>query len=379
MRYPATFVSTCLALLTLACAGGGAVTPRNAADAGRRDASSADAAALPCDPPCVSGEMCDMGSCVPATDGDGDGIDGDVDCDDTNPDIGRVAERDCSGSCGAGVERCVDGSWAACTAPTTCDCEPGSPARMVPCMRCGMQRQVCTGGRWTDEGTCSAGDCSPGEVDMGGICGNCGAERRLCGMDCRWGAWLCEGEGVCRSGETQMESAMCGSCGTGTQTRTRTCGATCAWGAWSAFGACSGGGSGECTPGMTDTQTEACGNCMTGRRTRTRTCDAATCAWGAYGAWSACSGGGICAPGATRTGCDPCGVEVCSATCSWGSCQPSVAGGCLRIRPGTSGPPGNNYRCCTSPPPAGDANGIGWQFCLPSCSWSTACEATTSC
>ena len=51
----------------------------------------------------------------------------------------------------------------------------------------------------------------------------------------------------------------------------------------------------------------------------------------------------------------------------------------MRIRPGTSGPQGNNYRCCTI-----SASDEGWQFCLPPdsmgrCFWSTACDPTTSC
>jgi hypothetical protein len=66
---------------------------------------------------------------------------------------------------------------------------------------------------------------------------------------------------------------------------------------------------------------------------------------------------------------------VCNGSCSWGACEPTTPGGCLRIRPGTSGPEGNNYRCCSR----SGSDPTGWQFCLPSCSWSTACDATTSC
>ena len=35
---------------------------------------------------------------------------------------------------------------------------------------------------------------------------------------------------------------------------------------------------------------------------------------------------------------------------------------------------GSNFRCCTT-----GGGTRGWQFCLSSCRWSTACEPTTSC
>lgn len=360
------------------CATGGDVTPRGG-DGGPGIDSGDDPGV--CDPPCADGEMCSAGSCVPSTDSDGDGLDGTIDCDDADPTVGSVAERACTGACGEGVETCTDGVWSDCSAPTSCDCEAGAPARTIDCMHCGTQRQICSGGTWTNDGVCTgAGPCSPGEIGTGGACGNCGMERRTCGADCTWGAWACEGEGVCAAGATQDEMESCGSCGTGSRTRTRTCDATCGWGAYGAWGACEGGGSSVCTPGATDTQTEACGNCGSGSRSRSRTCDAATCDWGAYGAWSACSGATGCAPGATRA-CpngDSCGQQVCSSSCTWPSaCTPTVPGGCLRIRPGTTGPAGNNYRCCDIAPPAGGDQ--GWQFCLSTCQWSTMCEATTSC
>lgn len=65
---------------------------------------------------------------------------------------------------------------------------------------------------------------------------------------------------------------------------------------------------------------------------------------------------------------DSCGHRVCQSDCGWGDCEPTDE--CLRIRPGTSGPEGNNFRCCGS----GE-----WQFCLSSCYWSTACEACSGC
>lgn len=366
------------ALLLGACATGADVMPRGTG--GRRDGggngSDAQGGGV-CDPPCADGEMCSAGTCVPATDVDGDGLEGPHDCDDFDPAIGAMGERECSGPCGTGIETCTDGVWSGCTAPTSCDCEPGAPPRTIPCMRCGLQRQVCSGGRWVDDGPCTgAGPCSPGEVGTGGACGNCGTERRTCGMDCTWGPWACEGEGVCAPGTVDEQMQACGACGTGTQARTRTCATDCTWGPWDAWGTCVGGGAGACMPGQTQTETQACGACGLGTQTRTRTCDASSCDWGPWSAWSSCSGGGACTPGSTRACAngDPCGHEVCTSSCTWGACEPRTPGGCLRIRPGTSGPPGNNYRCC----PLGGGD-LGWQFCLPSCVWSTDCEATTAC
>lgn len=228
-----------------------------------------------------------------------------------------------------------------------------------------------------DVGPCIASECTPGAVDpSGGSCGNCGTRSRVCGADCTWGAFACGGEGECAVGASDSLSQACGACGTGTQSRTRTCGADCRWGAYGAFGAC-GGASSECTPGATEMRSQACPGACGGTQQSVRSCDGASCRWGAWGPWGACSGGGgACASGATRacSNGDSCGVERCSASCSWGACEPRDVGGCLRIRPGTVGPAGNNYQCC--PLSGGDQ---GWQFCLATCRWSTSCEATTSC
>ncbi len=172
----------------------------------------------------------------------------------------------------------------------------------------------------------------------------------------------------CTPGQTEDDTQACGMCGEGAQTRTRTCGDDCRWGAYSDFGTCASGAT--CTPGQTDSESQACGNCNAGSQRRTRSCDSSTCTWGAWGSWTTCSGGGTCAPGATRTGCDPCGVETGTSSCTWGSCQPRSGAECLRIRPGTSGPPGNNWECC----------GSGrWHFCLDTCQWSTACDLCSGC
>ena len=228
-----------------------------------------------------------------------------------------------------------------------------------------------------DVGPCVASECTPGATDRsGGSCGNCGTRSRVCGADCTWGAFTCGGEGECAVGASESLSQACGACGSGTQSRSRTCGMDCRWGAYGAFGAC-GGASSECAPGATETRMQSCPGACGGTQQSIRSCDGASCRWGAWGPWGACSGGGgVCTPGATRacSNGDACGVERCSAACAWGSCEPRDAGGCLRIRPGTSGPAGNNYQCC--PRGGGD---FGWQFCLPTCAWSSACDATSAC
>lgn len=353
------------------CATGGEVDTGRG-DAGpysRRDGGGGEE----CVPACPDGSECRAGRCVvPGDDADGDGILAELDCDDGDPAIGSETSRECTSACGVGVEQCLDGAWLPCTAPSECTCRESDPPRTVPCGMCGMQRQVCTGGEWRDDGACmGAGECMPGDTRMGSGCGGrCGTEQFMCTAACTWGPAECLGEGACMAGEVGMETEACGACGEGTRTRTRTCGSDCTWGAFGAWGPCMTAA--QCAPGETSSETDMCGNCNLGRRTRTRSCDPATCMWGAFGPYSACSGGGACSPGATR-GCangDSCGHEVCSSSCNWGSCQPRTAGGCLRIRPGTMGPEGNNYRCCGA---------SRWQFCLASCSWSTDCATCSGC
>lgn len=347
-------------LLAVGCASGRTDQP----PVHPRDAGL-DAPARVCEPACSEGFACVDGACVADIDADDDGIPRSRDCDDFDATVGPTKERPCTSGCGGGVERCTDGVWAACDAPTSCDCEPGTPARTASCGRCGRMQQTCEGGRWVDGACTSEGACMAGAVETGGSCTNCGTQRRTCQEDCSWGAWTCASMGECARGATSPESEPCGSCG-GTRTRTRTCGDDCRWDdpAWSACSA-----SGECTAGATESRTVACGNCGLGTKTQTRSCGA-SCSWGAWTDAGSCSGGGACAPGETR-GCpngDSCGVVRCGASCTWGACEPTVAGGCLRI--GRSGLDGSNFRCCT---PGG--GGSGWQFCLASCQWSTACEA----
>lgn len=332
---------TCgLVLLLAGCAqGGDGLNPRGGDSGG---GSGIDAQVVPtrdaavpldCDPACVSGEVCRDGACVPGElDEDGDGVPAAIDCNDMDPAITTSAERECSNECGVGVERCTDGVWSACDAPSSCECPLGAPPRTVDCVQCGSQRQICVDGTWTNDGAC---------MDMG----------------------------ACAPGATDSASQSCGTCGGGTQQRTRSCGTDCTWGAWSNWGSCTGDTGGACTPGQEQTERGDCGNC--GSRTRKRTCTSG-CTWGAWGSWGTCSGQGVCAPGATRTGCDrnsagtptTCGVQRCNSSCSWNTaCELAPGAACLSGQ-------GSNYGCCTAP-----GGGSGWRFCNAStCQWY-ACEA----
>lgn len=288
----------------------------------------------------------------------GTAVEGGADaCVPTCPGV-RCGESDgcggvCNGPC-AGGERCVDGRCECSPGFTSCGgmCRPDAEVectmgmtRAMSCGACGTRMDSCGADcRWSS-GMCSGGgSCMPGE-NQSERCGNCGSRSRSCQADCTWGAFgACSGEGACAAGQSQSQA--CGNCGT----QTRMCQADCSWGTYSA---CSGAG--PCSPGQT--QTQACGNCGT----QSRTC-AGTCQWPA---WGACTGQGVCAAGSTRAGCDRCGVEVCSASCTWGACQPSAGSQCLH-----SG--GTNYRSCSR-----CRNGA--QFCLSSCVWSTACCSLGSC
>lgn len=124
------------------------------------------------------------------------------------------------------------------------------------------------------------------------------------------------------------------------------------------------GGTMTCDPGPEPETEQAC--CSTGKRTRNVTLDASSCTYN-LGDWSACSVPETCQPGDTKncSNGDACGVVRCNDQCSWGACEPKVAGGCLRIRE-PNGNDGSNYRCCASG---------AWEFCLKSCQWSADCES----
>lgn len=291
----------------------------------------------------------------------------------------RVALLDATGAevVARRVDLVLEGDYAL-TVVLTADCVgrscPGvaEPASFTECVSGRCVDPACGGTAPSGCGelACTRStDCALGclAACIGGACVCVGTEDAGARQDAGPpDAGACPGE--CAPGETSEETRPCGACGEGVERRARTCGDDCRFGPFSEWSACVT--SAECSPGATDRQTQACGNCGLGSQSRTRACDASTCRWGAFGSWSPCSGGGACAPGETRGGCDPCGVEVCTTSCTWGACQPAAGNECLRIRPGTAGPPGNNYRCCGS---------RRWQFCLDTCRWSTTCDSCSSC
>jgi hypothetical protein len=131
-----------------------------------------------------------------------------------------------------------------------------------------------------------------------------------------------------------------------------------------------GGATPACTGGQIGREMEPCGNCGSGVRTRTRTCSADGCSWGAWSAWSACTGQSGCTPGDTQA-CSPadsCGNRVCTNSCTWSGCQPKAGAACLRRR-NMEQEEGSNYRCCAD---------SRWQFCQPSCQWSTGCDTCSA-
>jgi hypothetical protein len=247
-----------------------------------------------------------------------------------------------------GFSACLDGR---CIDPR---CTPATP-------------ELCGDSFCSDDSDCVAG---PGCTASSCVRGACLCEAPMGGVDGGPppdGGVPDSGSLECTPGATEMDTVPCGDCGEGQQTRMRTCGEI-GWGPFADVGSCDTGAT--CAPGQTETDMRACGNCNSGVESRTRSCDAATCTWGAWSGFGACTGASGCSPGAT-TGCangDSCGHRVCRSDCTYGGCQPIRE--CLRIRPGTSGPEGNNWRCCGS---------SRWQFCLPSCYWSTDCASCSGC
>lgn len=144
----------------------------------------------------------DAGFDTGVVDNDGDGFPADGDCDDTDPMVGAVATRSCTGECEGLFVQCTDGMWEECPPPAECVCMPGE-TRTLDCPMCGTQTQTCNvDGRWGEPGACEGtGECLAGSVDVvSPECGRCGQEERVCNATCMWDAPRCiEDESTCNA------------------------------------------------------------------------------------------------------------------------------------------------------------------------------------
>jgi formylglycine-generating enzyme required for sulfatase activity len=159
-------------------------------------------------------------------DGDGDGIQRADDCDDADPDVGSTATRACTSSCGAGLERCTDGAWGACDAPTECACTTIGMTRTVPCGRCGLASQTCqTDLTWSVPTEClGESECFEGDIER--EMEMCGERARICDATCHWREWTeVAPPGECEAGVVMRTTDGCGA----GLTRELSCSAACAW------------------------------------------------------------------------------------------------------------------------------------------------------
>lgn len=276
---------------------------------------------------CADGQSCIDGRCV--RDADGDGVPADRDCDDDDPTVGSTAQRACLSDCGSGLERCEEGVWGQCDAPTDCDCENPGDQRTVSCPMCGTQTQLCVDGRWVNEGECiGVGECAAGDTEMvEEPCGLCGEGKQLrsrtCDSSCQWGEWSDVGEctgatAVCLPGTEDVETRIC--CRDGVKTRTRICTDACTFGDWSEWSECS---IGECTPEEVRTRDEPCGQCNRGTHTVTEECDEA-CGWVEIGRTECVGAGPVCRGSGGR--------EYCA--CEWGWVRQCCPNGTRALWPG---------------------------------------------
>lgn len=299
--------------------------------------------------PCTVDTCAADGTCLAVTrdtDGDGsaDSACGGGDCDDNDPNIREGTSRTCSTPCGAGTEVCSAGTFSQCTAPSTCDCNPGEQRQEQCGDRCGVATRTCKpDGTWGPLGACqSQGQCTPGDFDsrtcpsLSGCSQPTGTQSRTCQADCTWPNFgACTGGAVCCPGTNDTQP--CGLCGTGE--RARTCQSD---GSWGAFSSCSINS--ECCPG--DVDSDRCGECGS----RRRTCQAD----GTWGSFSSCDEPECCWPETQTRDCSECGTQTrrCRSRNRWGSwgscsgssteCSPgefcSSSGQCV-CTPATSCPP----------------------------------------
>jgi formylglycine-generating enzyme required for sulfatase activity len=162
-----------------------------------------------------------------AVDDDMDGVPGALDCDDGDAAVGRTSMRSCASACAMGVERCTDGVWGACDAPTDCTCATPGMMRSVPCGRCGLASQVCQADMtWSTPGTClGESECFDGEVETETV--RCGERSRICDSTCHWRDWTeITPPGECDAGATVI--ATSDACPP-FETRDLICSASCMW------------------------------------------------------------------------------------------------------------------------------------------------------
>lgn len=132
----------------------------------------------------------------PLADEDGDRVPSTIDCDDMDPLIGSSGERSCASDCAVGIERCIDGEWSECSAPTSCTCESTDPPRERDCAMCGTVFDTCVDDEWIAGSCMDQGSCPPGELQTrtneSAGCGECRVEQRSCGTDCEFPTeWEC--------------------------------------------------------------------------------------------------------------------------------------------------------------------------------------------
>lgn len=210
---------------------------------------------------------------------------------------------ECTGPCGAGEKKCVQGAWGDCVSPLDC-CQPGA-TQMEECGFCGSRARNCLEtAEWGPWGTCEGeGLCQAG-AEESSKCGTlCGEQVRGCTDECTWSDWSqCTSppDAMCEPGQTEEKSCL--NCGL----QVKVCDDECHWEPW-----------GECVPGLGckvgDTEEKPCGDCGVVFRSCLEDC--------IWGEWSDCAGEGVCSPGELKTTeCELCGKKeaVCSENCKWG-------------------------------------------------------------
>ena len=229
-------------------------------------------------------------------DGSPDSACGGNDCEDDNPDVSAGSTRPCTSECDLdGIERCVDGEWQDCTAPTECTCRSGD-IRHEPCGRCGTAGRVCLpGSEWGPISECLGfGACEPGNVEIEpcdelicGLTAIAGFRYSTCSDECRWETGACESPPDCCPRTTSRE--RCDDC----TSRNRTCDATGQWGE-----------SGECTPDeccLDETDERPCNSCGVQRRACTDE--------GRWSTWGVCLEPACCDGEEETTACGFCGEQ----------------------------------------------------------------------